>query len=155
MITVVGIGNRFRGDDAVGLLAVKSLRGKVPPEIKTIELEGDQTLLLELMQSTDAIIIIDAIRSAAPVGTILRIDASSDHLPQDLHAFTTHSMDSVQAIELARAMNRLPGKVMIYGIVGKDFSYTEKLSRQMEESINITTNNILREIESLPKNMLA
>ncbi len=152
MITIVGIGNRFRGDDAVGLLTVQSLSGKVPAEIKRVELEGDQTCLLELMQTTDVMIIVDAIQSSAPAGTTFRIDASSAPLPRDFHAFTTHSMDSVQAIELARTMNRLPKEVIIYGIVGKDFCYTEKLSQQMEESIEIVQDKILGEINSILKN---
>ncbi|MFZ1080311.1 MAG: hydrogenase maturation protease [Candidatus Kryptoniota bacterium] len=152
MITIVGIGNRFRGDDAVGLLMVKSLSGKVGPEIKTVELEGDQTCLLKLMQTTDAMIIVDAVQSSAPAGTMFRIDASSEPLPQDFHAFTTHSIDSVQAIELARAMNRLPKKVIVYGITGKDYSYSEKLSPQMEESIEIVRRNILGEIDHIQKN---
>ena len=88
MTTIIGIGNRFRGDDAVGLLVVKSLAGKVPAEVRTIEFEGDQTRLLEIMQTANAMIIVDAVQSSAAPGTVLRIDASNESVPHDFRAFS-------------------------------------------------------------------
>ncbi len=157
-VTIVGVGNEFRGDDAVGLMVLKSLKEKVPSEescgadVKTVELTGDQSHLLELMHSTDAMIIIDAVQSAAPAGTIFRVDASEEPIPKEFFSFSTHSIDSAQAIELARALNELPAHIFIYGIVGKDFSYTSKLSTEVKESIEIVETKILNDINCILKN---
>ncbi len=158
VITVVGAGNEFRGDDAVGLMVLKSLKEKVPSEescgadVKTVELTGDQSHLLELMQSTDAMIIVDAVQSSAPAGTIFRVDASDDPIPKNFFSFSTHSIDSAQAIELARALDRLPAHIFIYGIVGKDFSYTAKLSAEVRESIKAVQTKIMNDISCILKN---
>jgi len=150
-VIVIGIGNEYRGDDAVGILATRNLAGKMPPEIKTIELTGDQSDLLELMHTANAVIIVDAVRSAAPAGTIFRIDAAEESIPNDFSTFTTHSIDSVQAIELARSMNRLPNQVIVYGIVGKDFSFTSKITPQVRESIDVVRDKILNDLDSILK----
>jgi len=149
MVTIVGIGNRLRGDDAVGLLVVKILTERSHAGTSIFELDGDQLRLLELMAKTETMVIVDAVLSSAMAGTILRIDTSADPVPRDFRFFTTHSFDSFQTIELARAMGRLPKKIIIYGIVGKDFSYTETLSPEVEKSIPIVGDKILQEIEKL------
>jgi len=149
MVTIVGIGNRLRGDDAVGLLVVKILAERLPAGTSTFGLDGDQLQLLELMTKADTMVIVDAVQSSAKPGAIFRIDASTDPVPRHFRVFTTHSFDSIQTIELARAMGLLPKKMIIYGIAGKDFSYTETMSCEVEESIAIVGNKILREIEKI------
>ena len=163
-ITIVGVGNEFRGDDVAGLVILRELKGKVSADVRTVELAGDQSHLLELMQSTDTMIIVDAVQSPkspsdkgsfgspAPAGTIFRVDASDDPIPKNFFSFSTHSIDSAQAIELARALDRLPAHIFIYGIVGKDFSYTSKLSPEVKESIEIVETKILNDINCILKN---
>ncbi len=150
-ITVVGIGNQFRGDDAAGVLAVRNLAEQLPPNASAVELEGDQSRLLELMQSASAMIIVDAVQSRAPAGTIFRMDASKESMPQDFFAVSTHGLDLIQAIELARSLNLLPKHVIVYGIVGKDFSYTKTLSPQTQESVEIIQNKVLSDIDLILK----
>ena len=150
-ITIVGIGNEFRGDDGVALSILRSLKNELPPQVKTIELTGDQSSLLELMQDTDTMIIIDAVSSAAPAGTIFRVDASGEPFPNDFFAVSTHSIDLAQSIELARTMNRLPDVVLIYGIVGKDFSFTTSFSQRVKDSAEAVRSRIASDVDQIFK----
>lgn len=136
-ITVVGIGSEFRGDDAVGLEVLRKLKAELPAAARTAELTGDQSELLELMRSTDAMIIVDAVRSSAPAGTVFRIDASRDPVPEDFVSFSTHAFDSAGAVEMARVLGSLPGTLLIYGIVGRDFSFRRGLTPEVEEVVEI------------------
>ena len=43
---VVGIGNPDRGDDAVGRLVARALRGRVPADVRVVEQDGEATALL-------------------------------------------------------------------------------------------------------------
>lgn len=147
-VTVVGIGNIFRGDDSVGLLVLRQLEKRVPAGVKTIELAGDQSYLLDIMRSTNAMIIVDAVQSSAPAGTIFRIDATGQPVPSEFVAFSTHAVDSTSAIELARALGLLPDKVLIYGIVGKDFSYTTDLTAEVSEAIEVAQAKILNDVRN-------
>jgi hydrogenase maturation protease len=111
---LVGVGNAARGDDAAGLLVARRLGG--------IELEGDASALLELFDGVLEAIVIDAVRSGAPPGTIHRFDASEAPLPASVRSSSsTHAVRISEAIELARALGRLPARVVVYGIEGARF----------------------------------
>ncbi len=147
-MTVVGLGNEFRGDDSAGLLTIRKLKEKVPAEVRTAELMGDQSNLLELMRSTDAMVIVDAVRSSSAAGTVFRVDASQHSIPEDFFTFSTHAFDAAQVVELARILRVLPKKVIFYGIVGKEFSYSPKLSTDVEEAVDIVQTSVLKDIRA-------
>jgi hydrogenase maturation protease len=148
-VTIVGIGNEFRGDDSVAISVLRNLRNSIPAEVKTVELAGDQSNLIELMSDTESLIIVDAVSSPAPAGTIFQINASKESFPGDFFTVSTHSIDLAQAIELARIMRRLPELVLIYGIVGKVFSFTTSLSRQVKDSAEAVRTKILNDVDRI------
>lgn len=145
-LTVVGIGNDLRSDDAVGLMVLRELKHLLPPEVKAAELTDDQLGLIDLMQPDQIIIIIDAVRSSSPVGTIFRLNAASEPIPKNFFSFSTHSIDTVQAIEMARAMGRLPECVIVYGIAGRDFSFSSQQSPEVIDAAKVVRSRILEDI---------
>ncbi len=98
---VLGLGNPILRDDSVGLRVVRALRPLLPP---TAEVEIDEDYhgglrLMERLVGYDRAIIIDAIRSGAPIGSI--------HLlyPDDRstrHSASSHDTDLVTALEVGR-----------------------------------------------------
>jgi hydrogenase maturation protease len=150
-ITIVGIGNEFRGDDGVALFTLRDLKDTLPPQVKIVEMTGDQSNLLELMQDTNNMIIIDAVNSTAPSGTILHINASEEPFPHNFFAISSHGIDLAQSIELARTMKKLPSVVLIYGIVGRDFSFTTSLSQQVKDSAEMVKNKIVNDVDRMLK----
>jgi hydrogenase maturation protease len=148
-VTVVGIGNEFRGDDSVAIFILRILRDSLPRGVKVVELSGDQSNLVEVMQGADNVIIIDAACSPAPAGTIFQINASEEPFPAGFFTASTHNIDLGQSIELARTLKRLPGSVLIYGIVGKDFSFTQSLSEQVREAAETVSNKILNDVDRI------
>ncbi len=155
LITIVGIGNGFRGDDGVALFVLRNLRESLPSQVRTVELTGDQSNLLELMRDTGSMIIVDAVCSTAPSGTIFSINASEEPFPSNFFTVSTHGIDLAQSIELARTMRQLPAFILIYGIVGKDFSFTTSLSQQVKESAETVKNKILSEVDRILKSETA
>jgi len=149
VITVAGIGNEFRGDDGVAIYILKSLEKLVPTHVNIAKLTEDPSNLLEIMRHTDTLIIVDAVNSPAPPGTIFHINVSSEPFPMDFFTVSTHGIDLAQTIELARMMGLLPGFVLIYGVVGKNFSFTTSLSQQVKDSAEILKNKILSDIDKL------
>lgn len=146
VVTVVGIGNEFRSDDGVGLAVLRQLKENMPAGARAVELTGDQSYLLELMSSTEGMIIVDAAQSSAPAGTVFRMDVINEPLPEDFLPFSTHALDSVTAIELARALGSLPDSVLIYGIVGRSFEFGSNLTPEVDEAVEITCTRIIDDI---------
>jgi hydrogenase maturation protease len=112
---IVGVGNDWRGDDAVGLVAARHLRSTLP-DVRVLELDGDPGALLDAWSGVREAIVIDAVRSGAPPGTIHRLDVSSHPLPSGLRAGSTHALGLAEAVELGRALDRLPARLELYGI---------------------------------------
>jgi hydrogenase maturation protease len=126
---VVGIGNADRGDDAAGLLAVRRLRG--------LRIAGlsDCTDLFDLWAEEEDVIVIDAMVTGAPVGTVRRFEVGAFTLP--VGAFpSTHSFGLAETVELARALGKIPAKLTIFGIEAGRVGLGEGLSPEVDRAID-------------------
>lgn len=112
---VIGIGHPDRGDDAVGALVVKQLT-----RART-RLCSDCNDLMDMWAGEDDVVIVDAMRSGAAPGTVIRLDADRAELPARQFS-SSHSFGLVETVELARSLGRLPRRLRIYGIEGADFA---------------------------------
>jgi hydrogenase maturation protease len=146
----IGVGNPFRSDDGVGRAVVRRLSGRIPVGIKVLEETGDGAELLEAWQGAERVILVDAVQSGAPPGTIHRLDAKLEKLPSWFSHSSTHSFGVAEAIELARTMGDLPPGLVVYGIEGLDFSAGTALSPEVAEVVSSAANLILQEILQLP-----
>jgi hydrogenase maturation protease len=133
-VAVIGLGNALRHDDAAGLEIARRLRaGAQNPGFAIYEHEGETLALLDIWRSVRATVLVDAIRSGAPPGTIHRFDAISSPIPERLQSScSTHAFGLGEAIELARALHRLPERVVLIGIEGRRFDAGLGLSEEVE-----------------------
>jgi len=67
-------------------------------------------------------------------GTIHRFDAATP-VPSGLFSYTTHQFSVAEAIELARSLQQLPLRLVVYGIEGADFAPGIGLSPAVEEAV--------------------
>ena len=147
---LIGVGNPFRSDDRVGRVVVQRLRKDVPPDIPLFEETGDGAELFDAFRGADCVILVDAVQSGAPPGTIQRFDARAEKLPACYSHSTTQTFGVAEPNELARTMEELPDKLIVYGIEGLDFSAGTELSPEVAESVPVAANLILQEILHLP-----
>ena len=98
---VLGVGNRWRGDDAAGLEVARRAGG--------IEHEGDATRLLDAWAGAGEVVVVDAAVSGAPPGTLRWFDPRGAPLPATELRSSTHAFGVADAIELARALGGPPG----------------------------------------------
>ena len=69
---VLGLGNEYAGDDAVGVLAVRALRGELAGDADVVESAASGLALLEVFAGYDRAVVVDSIRTGrSPAGTIL------------------------------------------------------------------------------------
>jgi hydrogenase maturation protease len=148
-IRVIGLGNELRGDDAVGLLAARRLRGSVGDRAEVVEAAMVGVELLELMKGAQAVLLIDAARSGQTPGTIHRLDASTGPITSELFPCSTHAVGVAEAVELARTLGVLPVKVIVYAIEVGNTEVGHPLSTQVGHALNEVIKLVLREIESV------
>ena len=119
-VRVIGVGRLDRGDDALGRHAARLLRRRLAAEIAVVECPGEMYDLIEAWEGAEAVIIIEAVSSGAPPGTLFRLDAQRDVLPPD-RATATHGFGLAAAIELARTLDLLPHNMIVYSVEGAEF----------------------------------
>lgn len=126
---VIGIGNAARGDDAAGLIVARRLGG--------VEHEGDPVALLDVWRGADRAVVVDAVSSGAAPGTVQRFDAAAAPLPAHLRSSTsTHAFGLAEAIELGRALGRLPPELTVYGIEGERFEAATELTPAVAAAVD-------------------
>jgi len=146
-VRIVGIGNKYRGDDGAGLAVAQCLRGKLPSGITIIEETGEGTSLLETWKAADFIILVDAIQSGSSPGAIRRMDLSKEKLPREIFSHSSHAFGIAAAIHLARALNELPRSLVLYGIEGRNFAANDTFSPEVKKAISTCAAQIQAEVE--------
>ena len=142
---IIGIGNEYRGDDAVGLIVARRLNERLADSVKVIEQSGDGAALMAAWRGAETVIIFDAVMSGAAAGTIHRFDVSAQPLPKSGFRCSTHAFGVAEAIELARALGELPRSLMVYGIEGKNFAAGVGLSPEVERAVGEVVRRTLTE----------
>lgn len=128
---VIGIGNEFRRDDATGwavvaLLRKRSVRRPLPPVTVLAQCDGDPGRLLELWEDTGLVVVVDACARPSPrpgrthrwygdTGGALRPGGPGRH--------STHGLGLCEALRLGAALDRGPGRLVVYAVEGADHSW--------------------------------
>ena len=136
-ILIIGVGNIFRGDDAMGLAAARRLREMQLPGVKVLELDGDISALADGWQGAQKVVVIDAVASKSDAGKIFRFAAHAEPLPRWLFATccSCHTFGLAEQIEIARSLQQLPPSLIVYGIEGKDFMLGSGLSPEVQQAL--------------------
>ena len=148
-IRVIGTGNSFVGDDGAGILAARRLRELLGDRADVIEAELGGLDVLDLMEGAQVAIVIDAARSGRPAGTIHRFDASSSPISQATFPHSTHALNAVDALELGRALGRLPPQVIVYGIEAAQVTAGTAMSPAVVEAVEIVATRVVQDVEAL------
>jgi hydrogenase maturation protease len=142
---LIGVGNADRGDDAAGLMVARRVAAAAPGGVTVTELSGDQLGLLDAWEGQSEVWVTDAVCSGAAPGTMYRFDAATP-LGAPLSRRGTHALSLADVIELARALGRLPGRLVGYGIEGAAFEPGAPLSSAVDAAARAVASQILREL---------
>jgi hydrogenase maturation protease len=138
---VIGVGNRLRGDDAIGLVAAERLRTRLvglPITCARFLLsDGDSPALLAAWAGERRVLLLDALRAGAAPGTVHRVEASEAPLAARLagSGASTHGLGVAAAVELGRALGRLPASLVIYGVEPEATEHGAPLSDPCERAL--------------------
>lgn len=146
-IMLIGVGNEFRHDDAIGLLILRELRTQLSGAISMIEASGEGTTLIELWQTSNTVYLFDAVSSGSEIATIHRIDAHTQSIPSQFFHYSSHAFGVAEAVELARSLNQLPNKLILYGVEGSNFATGIGLSDAVKQAAENVIQQVLSELE--------
>ncbi len=143
---VIGVGNANRHDDGVGPEVVRRLRSSLSRPERAVAFDGDSTGLLDLWDGEGTVLVVDAVRSGAPSGTIHRVEATAGYRFPPNPTSSTHGLSVAEAVQLGRSIGRFPQYLVVYGVEGVDFSPGIGLSPEVERSVDQVVESIEAEV---------
>ena len=138
---IIGCGNPHRMDDGAGIIVALRLRELgVQAEIQS----GSAFELIAGWEGEEHIVLIDAVMTGAPTGTVHVWEGSPPRLP-DAHHFSSHGFGLAEAFRLGRILNCLPERITVYGIEGDQFGMGEQVSPEVRAAIARVAQQIAKE----------
>jgi hydrogenase maturation protease len=103
--------------------------------------------LVALWSGKETVLVINAVRSGANLGTIYRLDVrGSNPIPASVFGRSTDSVSLAEAVELARALRQLPRRLILFGVEGEEFALGSPMTPAVSESLRLLVDLISEEI---------
>lgn len=146
-VVVAAMGSEYRRDDGAGLAAMAMVAEQCPDVVVGGPL-CDPLDLLGMWDGADLAVIIDAVSSGAPPGTVqlVELDPALSRPPGDQRSVgpnSTHGIGLAGVYRLARAIGRAPAKVVVVGIEGLDFGQGMGLNVAVQEGVTHAARHVV------------
>ncbi len=145
---IIGVGNAYRSDDAVGLMAAREVKAANVPNVRVLEESGEGSALMEAWKDAENVILIDAVSSGASPGTVHRFEVHAEKLPTGFFHYSTHAFGIAEAIELSRVLQQLPPRMTVYGIEGKNFTSGSEFSPEVRQASDDVVQKLVADLKS-------
>lgn len=144
VVVVAGLGSEYRRDDGAGpLVAARAVEeAGVGRDIGPI---ADPLDLLGVWDDADLVVVVDAVRSGAPAGTVrvVELDGEADPNPDRSGTTSTHGVGLAGVLRLARAVGHAPVRVAVVGIEGENFDRGMGLSPAVESALPTAVHRVV------------
>ncbi|CAM5481583.1 hypothetical protein GCM10010329_29490 [Streptomyces spiroverticillatus] len=146
---VIGVGNEFRRDDGAGWAVVARLRPVLAGTgVDLAVCDGDPARLIGLWEGAGLALVVDAAHAhPAHPGRVhrLELDAGPAQRPRTT---SSHGLGLGEAVELARIMGRLPGRLVVYAVEGADGGFGPGLSPAVAAAVDEVTARVTDELRA-------
>lgn len=148
------MGNVLRGDDGFGPAVVEALEaGALPPGVRVVDVGiGGVTLVHELMDGYDMLVVVDAVDRGEAPGTLYtlvpelpELDTLSVTARQELGS-NTHQTVPESAFVMARAVGALPP---IVRLIGCQPAETEMYTLEMTPPVRQAVPRAVQQVHAL------
>ncbi|HTX62201.1 MAG TPA: hydrogenase maturation protease [Acidimicrobiales bacterium] len=163
---VAGIGSRYRHDDGVGEVV-----GELAARLFGVRDVGPISDPLELLGRWDGAelaVVVDAVRSGSEPGTVRVADLTGTvldelsqaanpcrggppvhHAPRGPGTTSSHGIDVLGVLRLARAIGSAPTRVVLVGVEGADFSRGEGLTARVAAAVPLAVDQVRRLVQEV------
>jgi hydrogenase maturation protease len=137
-IVVAGLGSVYRGDDAVGPLVAEMFVCE-HHDVRDVGPLAEPLDLLGRFDGADLAVVIDAVRSGAPIGTVrtlnIDIEYSDDDDVAGASVTSTHGIGLVGVLRLAHAVGRAPRRLVLVAVEGGEFALGSAMSAEVMAAV--------------------
>ena len=145
---VIGVGNDFRRDDGAGPAVIARLQGLAPPGVRLIVTDGEPTRLIDAWAGADLAVVVDAVRADPPrPGKIHRFVVDHPGAAPGRTA-SSHGLGFDDAIRLAVALDRMPGRLIVHAIEAAELCQGPGLTAPVAAAVGAVARAVLDDLNS-------
>jgi hydrogenase maturation protease len=145
---VIGVGNRHRGDDALGLETAERLEAPLRAHARVVPFDGESTGLLDLWTGAGLVVLVDALPSHGRPGRIHRFEENLADLLGEQPTSSTHALSVGEVWRLGATLGQLPERLVVFGVEGERFApgigLSPAVARSLEPLVAAVTEEVLR-----------
>ena len=154
-VLVLGLGNVLLGDDGLGAaaLAILERNYRVPVGVKLVDGGTLGLSLLDLIADARHVILVDAVRTEAPPGTLVRLDGA-DVMDAVLARLSPHQVGVADLLDAARMIDCYPQTVTLLGLVPEVIDLAVERSSAVGAGLEELVAATVREVQNLGYEMV-
>jgi hydrogenase maturation protease len=152
-VLIAGVGNVLRGDDGFGVEVLRRLEQEVGPRTGITLFESGIagiSLVQQLLDGYDALVILDALDRGAEPGTVFVLEPEAARLSASSEPIDLHQAGPEAVLRLAAALGVLPPRVWV---VGCQAAGCDELGSRLSEPVRRAVPVALRRVYDILENL--
>jgi len=145
---ILGVGNILLSDDGVGVHAVRRLQEvtQLPDEVQVLDAGTKGLDLLHYLEGVSHLIIVDAVETGGPPGTLIRL--AGDQVPAYLSLkMSPHEIGLPDMLFAAQLRDLYPEEVVVLGVQPATTEVGLELSEPVAARVDELVEQMLAELE--------
>ncbi|MCI1858592.1 MAG: HyaD/HybD family hydrogenase maturation endopeptidase [Sporolactobacillus sp.] len=146
-ITILGVGNTLYSDEGLGIHVLPRLEQALRdlPNLEFVDGTTEGMQLLAPVEATNALIVVDAINAGRQPGT--PIELKKDEIPAfNGIKMSVHQIGLQEVLSAAQLRDRLPQKMVMFGIQPASLKIGTEMSSTVEQAIPELIGRIRKQI---------
>jgi hydrogenase maturation protease len=145
-VVVIGVGNTYRRDDGIGPEILARLAGLAADSVRLVLSDGEPARMIEAWTGASLAVVVDAVQADPPVpGRLHRIVLDRADAPP-ARPVSSHGLGLGEAIGLARALDRMPDRLVIHAVEAADCGHGIGLTPAVAAAADALTSAVLRDL---------
>ncbi|AFM41783.1 Hydrogenase 1 maturation peptidase HyaD [Desulfosporosinus acidiphilus SJ4] len=138
-IGILGLGNSIRQDEGFGIHLLERLRNNLPPEIDLLDGGTDGLRLLDFVEKTKRLIVLDAVDAGKKPGEL--VVWRGEEVPKYTgNKLSVHQMSFAEVLYWAEFQGHSPDEIVIIGVQPESLDWgtelTDTLQRRIPEAVD-------------------
>ncbi len=149
-LLVLGLGNVLCGDDGLGAVAIARIQARyeIPEGMSVLDGGTLGLSLLPYVEDAERMILVDAIRADEPPGSFVRLE-SDEVGPAVAGRLSVHQVGVADLLDAARWRGRLPGELVLLGLVPDTLEVGVTRSPSVEAGLPGLMDRVVQEVSRL------
>jgi hydrogenase maturation protease len=150
-VLVLGVGNVLMQDEGLGVRAVERLQERyhLPPGVRAVDGGVMGLELLPYLEDADRVLILDAVKTDRPPGSLVRIEGRD--IPVALALKTSiHQVGLQEVLAVGRFRGTLPAHITLWGMEPASIEVGADLSPTVDAALDDLINAVAEDLDAEP-----